>query len=177
MSLPRILEVENNKVVINEVILSIPEFKALLESLDIDSALMCFQYIWATYDPQSPYFNFDEVEREEMVLKDFPVHKYLNDLEMINAVEKAEQLYNSPIRKILRGTKSAVEKLVEYFDTMTIEAGRDGNITAVKAAIVDMPKMIKSYQEAELAYKQEVQRNRGDIQSAVDEDIDDDYND
>lgn len=175
MSLPRILEVENNKVVINEVILSIPEFKDLIESLDIDTALMCFQYIWAMYDPQSPYFNFDETEREEMILKDFPVHKYLNDLEMVSAIEKAEKLYNSPVRKILRGTKSAVEKLVEYFDTMTIEAGRDGNITAVKAAIVDMPKMIKAYQEAEQAYKTEVQRNRGDMKSAIDDDYEPDY--
>lgn len=177
MSLPRILEVENGKVIINETILSIPEFKELNESLDIDTSLMCFQYIWAMLDPYSPFFNFDETEREEQVLKDFPIHKYLNDLEMVSAIEKAEKLYNSPVRKILRGTKNAVEKLVEYFDTMTIESGRDGNITAVKAAIVDMPKIIKAYQEAEQAYKTEVQRNRGDVQSAVDEDIDDDYND
>lgn len=177
MSLPRILDVVNEKVVINEVILGIPQFNKLYNSLDNDTAIKCFQYIWAMYDPESPYFNYDEIDREEEVLKDFPVHQYLNEIEMIQAIEKAEKMYFSPIRKILRGTKNAIEKLVLYFDTMEIESGRDGNITAVKAAIVDMPKMIKSYQEAEQAYRIEVQKSRGNVQESVDEDYEDNFND
>lgn len=172
MALPRILTVDNGKVVLTEEILSIPEFNALWQHcLD----LLPFQFIWARYDSESPYLNLDEETMEEEILKDYPVHSYLNELEMIAAMEKAEKLYFSPVRKILRGTKTAVEKYVNYFSEMTLEAGRDGNLSAVKAAIVDMPKMIKSYQEAEQAYKSEIQRNRGDVKSAIDEDFDGDY--
>ena len=177
MSLPRILDVIGGKVIVNETILSVPHFRKLYESFDNDDALMCFQYIWAMYDPESPYYNYDETDREEEVLKDFPVHAFLNEIVMVHAIEKAEEMYFSPIRKILRGTKNAIEKLVNYFDTMEIESGRDGNITPVKQAIVDMPKMIKSYQEAEQAFKIEVQKSRGNVQESVDEDIEDEYND
>lgn len=173
MALPKILTVDtNNTVVIDEVILSVPEFKKLWNhSMDI----LPFQYLWAMWDPESPYSNFDETDKEEMILKDFPVHAYLNELEMVEAIEKAEKMYNSPGRKILKGTKVAIEKLINYFDTMEIESGRDGNIAQIKSAIIDMPKMIKSYNEAESTYKQEVEKNRGGVASAIDDEYTADY--
>lgn len=174
MSLPKILDVSEGKVVINESILSIPEFLQVWEKY---KDIQIFQYIYSMYDPESPYGNIDELDKEEFILKDYPIHGYLNEIDVIRCIEKAEKLYDSPIRKILKGTKNAVEKLVSYFDTMTIESGRDGNIAAVKSAIVDMPKIITAYQNAEQAYKQEVQRSRGDIQSAVDEDYESNYDD
>lgn len=175
MALPRILTVDtNNTVVIDEVILSVPEFNKLWNHcMDI----LPFQYIWAMYDPESPYTNFDETEKEEIVLKDFPVHSYLNDFVMIEAIEKAEKMYNSPGRKILKGTKIAIEKLISYFTTMEVESGRDGNIAQIKSAIIDMPKMIKSYNEAESTYKQEVEKNRGGVATAIDDNYESNYDD
>ena len=173
MALPRILTVDsNNTIVLDEVILTVPEFRKLWEHT---GDIMLFQFIWATCDPESPYTNLDEMDKEEMILKDFPVHAYLNEIEMVEAMEKAEKMYNSPGRKILKGTKVAIEKLIQYFDTMEIESGRDGNIAQIKSAIIDMPKMIKSYNEAESTYKQEVEKNRGGVATAIDDDYIADY--
>jgi hypothetical protein len=175
MALPRILTVDsNNSVVLDEVILSVPEFRIMWEHCQ---DLLPFQYIWGLFDPESPYLNFDEMDREEIVLKDFPIQGYLNDLEMINLINKAEKMYNSPERKILKGTKTAIEKLVQYFETMEIESGRDGNLSGVKASIVDMAKMIQSYKQVEQTYKQEVEKNRGGLASAIDDNYDSNYND
>ena len=174
MALPRILTVDsNNTIVLDEVILTVPEFRKLWEHC---RDIMPFQFIWGMYDPESPYTNFDEMDKEEMILKDFPVHAYLNEIEMVEAMEKAEKMYNSPGRKILKGTKVAIEKLIKYFETMEVEGnGRDSNLTAVKSAIIDMPKMIKSYNEAESTYKQEVEKNRGGVATAIDDDYVADY--
>lgn len=175
MALPKILTVDsNNTIIVDEVILSIPEFKALWDTYQ---DILPFQFIWAKYDPESPYSNYDEQDKEEMILKDFDVRDLLNEMEMIEACDKAEKLYDSPARKILSGTKVAIEKLINYFNTMTITGGKDGNIAAVKSAIVDMPRMIKSYNEAESTYKQEVERNRGGMAAPIDDDFESNYDD
>lgn len=169
MSLPKILTVENDRVVINEVILSIPEFRELYKVYNKD--VRPFQYLWAMYDPESPYMNYEEIlEREERIQEDFAGDYTVNDYEMAKAIRRCEELYNSPVRKILRGTKIAIEKLSNYFERMEIDSGRDGNLSQVKSAIVDMPKIIRAFLEAENAYKQEVSRARGETRSGVDED-------
>jgi hypothetical protein len=175
MALPRILTVENGKVVVDEVILGIPEFKQLYDYVDGD--ILPFQYIWSLLDPTSPFLNVLELEREEAVLKDFPVHNLLGDLKMIAAIEKAELLYFSPIRNILKGAKKAVENVSLYLQTTDVLDGRDGNLTQIVNTVKTLPQLIKAYQEAENSYLQEVQKNRGDSQKAVDEDVDDNYND
>jgi len=163
----KILTVHNDQVVIDEVIFSIPEFKALWDTY---KEVRPFQYLWALYDPESPYLELNDLERESKLLEDYPDESNIyNTIEFVEAKEKCELLYNTPLRKILKGAKAAVEKLAEYFTNEEISSGRDGNLTAIKAALVDLPKILKGYQEAESAYKREVSRNRANITEAVDE--------
>ncbi len=173
--LPRILTVSQNKIVLDETIFAVPEFNALLEFSQGDT--LPFMYIWGMYDPQSPYMNFEEHEREAQVLKDFPVQKYLQSIEMSEAIDKAERLYFSPLRKILAGAKRAVENISSFLSETEISDGRDGNLSQIVQTIKSLPQILKAYQEAENAYKQELQRNRGDAQNAVDEDYESDYDD
>lgn len=175
MSLPKIITVFDDKVVIDESILSIPEFKELWDtSRDVSP----FQYLWAMWDPESPYLNYSQLERESQVLKDFPpVTYHPTDIVMINAIKRCEELYYSPIRRLLDGAKSAVENVSDYLNNASITDGRDGNFTQVVNALKSLTSIIKAYQEAETAYKQEVQRNRAGVRSAVDEDADDNYYD
>jgi hypothetical protein len=173
--LPRILTVSQNKIVLDETIFAIPEFKALIEYTEGDT--LPFMYIWALYDPQSPFMNIEEHEREEAVMKDFPVYEYLQTMEMISAMEKAEKLYFSPLRKILKGAKKAVENISGFLEDTEISDGRDGNLTQIVSTIKSLPQILKAYQEAENAYKQELQRNRGDMKSAIDDDYESNYDD
>lgn len=173
MSLPRILTVQEDQVVIDEVILGIPEFKEVWEAYKNVSP---FQYMWAMWDPESPYLNYSQFDREAEVLKDFPPELYHpSDPVMIDATRRCEELYYSPIRRLLDGAKSAVENLSEYLNNTSITDGRDGNFTQVVNALKSLTSIIKAYQEAEVAYKQEVQRNRAGVRSAIDENVEDDY--
>ncbi len=173
MALPRILTVEKGKVVIDEGILSIPEFKDVIEVLGINY----LQYLYDKYDPESPYGHLDDDEREQEIIKDIPEDLDLNDFTMVKAIQKCEKLYNSPVRKILNGAKRAVEKLSVYFETEELESGRDGNLGAVVTAVIKLPQIITAYQAAENAYKQEVQKSRGNTKRAIDEDFVSNYDD
>ena len=63
MAIPKIIEIQQDRVVLNETILVIPEFKQLYEA----KGLAPFQYLWAKHDPQSPYQNYDIFEIDEKI--------------------------------------------------------------------------------------------------------------
>jgi hypothetical protein len=172
MSIPKILTVLEGKVVIDESVLSIPELKAVWETYQ---EIVYLQYLWARFDPESPYFDYDETERLDKIIGDYPCD--INDFTMIVAINKCEELYNSPIRKILMGAKKAVENLSLYLGTSEIESGRDGNLAQIVTTIKSLPQILKAYQEAENAYKMEVQKSRGNTKRAIDEDYNSDYDD
>jgi uncharacterized protein (UPF0262 family) len=167
MSLPKILTVHKGQVVIDESVLSIPEFKECYEMLGIDY----LQYIWARYDPESPYGNFDQYEIDGKILADIPSTLDMNDIVFIMARNKAEELYYSPIRDIMDGAKELIKKLSTYMRTTEIVHGRDGNVTAATSAITKLEQIIKSYLSSEASYKQEVQKSRGGQREAVDADF------
>jgi len=171
MAIPKIIEIQQGKVVLNETILVIPEFKQLYEA----KGLLPFQYLWAKHDPQSPYQNYDAFEVDEKIQADIPEHIDTNDLLFFKANKRCEELYYSAIRKILNGAKAAVEKVSFHFTTMEVTDGRDGNLTQVVNSIKSLEPLIKGYESAETAYTKEIQRNRADSISAVDEDAPDDY--
>lgn len=170
MSLPKIIELFENKVIVNPTILIVKEFKALYE----EQGLTPFQYLWGKFDPESPYLNYPDFEREEMILKDLPTpHSQTVKFEI--AEKKCEELYYSPLRNLLEGAKAGVEKVSNTLKFEDLTTGRDGNFTQITNAIKSLPLLIKSYTEAEIAYKKELQRNRGNVKDAVDEDFEDDY--
>ena len=167
-----IFEVEGNTLSFNIALLAIPEFKELMAKTSEQNA---FLSLWAFYAPDSPYFQYEELERPAKIKEDYPGSFY-NLFEYNVAREKAELMYTSTPKKLLIGAKAAVEKLAEYLATTEIEHGRDGNVSAVVQALKTIPLIINAYSVAEQAYKQELERARGHVRQGVDEDIEDDYN-
>jgi hypothetical protein len=167
----KILEIDGGRPVVNHAMLCVPEFVGLMEyTADINA----FMALWAMYDPESPYFEYDDIDRAVKVKQDYPGDFY-SSYEFNQAKHKAEEMYNSTPKKLLMGAKSAVEKLSSYLATTEIEHGRDGNVTAVVGALKAVPSIIQAYSVAEQAYKQEIERSRGQSRVGVDEDVEDDY--
>lgn len=175
MAIPKILTVEGTRIVLDEVIFAIPEFKKLYEHSKGD--LLPFMYIWAMQDPTSPYMDFSDLEKEEEVLNDFPVHDYLSEMPMVLAIKKAEKLYYSPIRDILDGARAAVKNVSIFLRNTPAEGGRDGTVTQIVSSLKSLDDIIKNYSKAEAAYLQEVQKNRAQQKNAVDENVSNDYED
>ena len=163
----KVIEVYDKKVIINDAILNVPEFKALYEKSGVEP----FQFLWALFDPESPYMNYTEDEREDKVAIDFPINQ--NDPLFLKAYRKCQDMYTSPIRRLLRGAKASIESLALYLETTSIEHGKDGNLSQVIMAQKSLPQIIKSFQATEEAYKNEVQKSRGYVQIGFDE-LDDD---
>lgn len=160
----RILNVVNEKVVLDEHILSVPEFKLLW---DQTQEIVYFQYLWATFDPFSPYFNYPELDKEGLILQDYPID--IDNDYFLEAKRKAEELYTSPIKRLLTGTKASIETIADHLQNASISDGRDGNITQITSTISKLPTLIKAYQATEEAYNQEISKARGSVNLGVDE--------
>jgi hypothetical protein len=157
--LGKIIEVYKGDVITNTSIIVIPQLKDLPKEY--------YTHLWALFDPESPYFNYEEHEREEKIQEDIPVNQ--NDPKFVAAYNKCKEMYDSPIRKLLRGAKAGIEKLSQYLETTTVTSGRDGNITQVINAAKDLPRLIQAYQATEQAYRLEVQKSRGQMLIGYDE--------
>lgn len=165
----KIISADRGKVVLDEVIYTIPEFKELWEET---KEIGYIQFLWALYDPESPYQNLPNHEVEDRVKEDIsnahPEVDFFNEYFLV-AREKAESLYYSPIRRLLDGAKAAVENIADFMKNTTITDGRDGNIAQIRGTIKELASMIKNYEATEESYKKEMSKTRGSSILGIDE--------
>lgn len=168
-TLPKVITIDKGNVVIDENIYTIPEFKNLWKKT---KSSVPFHYIWAMYDPESPYMNLTDEEREEQIKKDILTgEKFDRDsVEFSLAMKRAEKLYDSPIRKLMRGAKVNIDNLAMYLETVQIEHGRDGNLNTLINLHKNLLPLIKNFSAVESEYRQVVSRARGNAAGGLGED-------
>jgi hypothetical protein len=119
----KIFDIDNNKVVINPQSLSIPEFKTLWDrdkNKLKPKATKEISYIVFLCDESidNPYRAYKDIERENVLLKDFMSEGWTPDEKVLAAIEKYKELKQTTNSRLLRSAKRAADKLAEYFDTI-----------------------------------------------------------
>lgn len=157
--LAKIFDVINGQVVINHNCLSIPELKAVHDKYQ--DPIPAFNYLHFMFDPESPYANIEEQEKEETLLRDFPGEYTLEDEEMINAVKKMEELLVTPTYRYYLDNKTLLEKLGKFARETPITTGRDGNLSALSMQVKSVGKTIMEFKQLEKFVLQEIKEGRG----------------
>lgn len=128
----QIFDIENNKVVLSASSLVIPEFKKLWDrdkDKDKHKATKEISYVVFLCDESvnNPYRAYKDIEREQVLLKDFMGEEWIPDEEILKAIEKYKELKQTTNSRLLRSAKRAADKLAEYFDTVDFSLiGKDG---------------------------------------------------
>ncbi len=174
----KILTVKEDKVVINEVVLSIPELKSVLDyytvNEDRETAILALTFLHYMYDPESPYWNQSADIMESNIRKDFRGrYNPKFDEVMINAANKLEE-FETPISRAVRALKNSLDKLSTYLTNTEISTGRDGNMAEVLRAHEKYPIILRNFRSAVKDFTAEITKNRGNSKSAIDEDDDTD---
>lgn len=162
----KLITIDKNEVVIDEIILSIKEFKELWEKTH---SSLPFRYIWSMLDPESPYMNIPDDEREEEVTKDlesFDKHS----VEFVLAYKRAERLYDSPIRRLMQGARTNINNMANYLNNVTVEHGRDGNLNTLINFHKNLLPLIRNFSAVETEYRQIVSKARGNAAGGLGED-------
>jgi hypothetical protein len=168
----KIFDIIDGEIVINEFILTIPVLRAVKDAYT--DPMPAFKFLRNRYDLESPYASVPEEEIEEQLLKDFPGEYTLEDLPMRNALEYFENK-RTPIQRFFTDSKLLLEKMGVYGRNATLEAGRDGNISAMQRQLSSVGKTITEFKALQKIVEEEIaelkqNKNRGGHDSSYDED-------
>jgi len=129
----RLFDLHNGTVVPSEHCHTLKDLKAIISKYP-DDYLNAFAYIFYMTCPNpdlNPFFDVVETEKEEMILKQLNANFSPEDPEIVAALKLCEKLYETPTLRSYMGIKKMLDRLAKYMETAPIEAGRDGNITAL----------------------------------------------
>jgi hypothetical protein len=141
----KIFELIANQPIITAEALLIPQFKKIWDmdkSKDKGQAIKELSYIYLTTDYKSIYASFPHDIKIDTVSKDLFKTSYKPSKEVLEGIEKYEELQDSFNMQFLKSAKFAAEKNMQYFRSVDYEE-RDikGNpvykIKEVQAALKD----------------------------------------
>lgn len=135
--IPKIFDVQNNKVILNDVVLRIPLLKDFVSKRE--DALDVFNIIWFYFDLQSPYVNVEEDLKLDIILEDLKLTDklYKTDPEFCKIFDWVKDKYQTTGEKFWLNHKRNIENIGVWASTPVV-GGKDGDaaqkISAAKEA-------------------------------------------
>lgn len=171
--IPKIFDIENNVLIINENILSIPELKAVYDNYeDKDTMMNAFHFIRHMCDPYGAYNNMSEEEREETLTYDFVGDYSPEDDVIIAAIAKLKKLYMSPQYQFYLDSKQLLYTTGEWARTASVrDTDKNGNLSQILGHLKSVGKTITEFSILEKQAEKELQKMkmRGNRAVAYDE--------
>ena len=142
----KLLEIENKTVKPTEHCQTIKWLRVIQEKYP-DNMLKIYAYIFYMACPSedNPYFNLPGDIKEDAIVEDLEIDFSLEEEEIIEAIEKATKLYETPTLRAYTGIKTALDNIAEYMANTTITDGKDGNIAQIRAVAKDFDAIRQSY--------------------------------
>jgi hypothetical protein len=151
----KIFNLANNKVVFDTELLLIPEFKALWDAdknKTKDLAFKQFAYIYFIIDSGSPYSNFPEHKRKELVGKDIFKGEVKETPALKAAMDKYVQMSESPTQRLLTSVKSKIDDVASFLKNTEIT---EDSLAPVLKAIESTSKLVSQLATLEDAVNKE----------------------
>jgi len=151
----KIFNLANNKVVFDTELLLIPEFKALWDAdknKTKDLAFKQFAYIYFIIDSGSPYSNFPEHKRKELVGKDIFKGEVKETPGLKAAMDKYVQMSESPTQRLLTSVKSKIDDVASFLKNTEIT---EDSLAPVLKAIESTSKLVSQLATLEDAVNKE----------------------
>lgn len=132
--------------------------------------IMAYIFYMSCKDTFNPYFNLPEVEKEDHILRDLQPEFDTEDLSIIRAIEKAKELYSTPITRSYDSMAIMMENLNEYIAEAKITDGKEGNVGNVIRLLKDFKSIRESYNELMKEVEEEAKlKARGNTAIAYDQ--------
>lgn len=144
----KMFNIVEKRVVIDEDVLLIPEFKAVVDEYKDDAInALCFIYYYCNY--KSPFANFQPEKREEKLMGMYNKNSAftLEDPVMIEAMNLYMEMQWTPTRELLDAVEVAMFKMANYLKSASIIDGRDGNLIQIGNIMKNIGSTVGSYDE------------------------------
>lgn len=142
----RLFEIQNKTLIPTEHCYAIKWLKVIMDEYP-DNYLKVYAYIFymTCPSPDNPYFNLVEDEKEEAIIHDIAVDFSTEDDVIIEALDRAEKLYETSSVRAFQGLKKAMDNIADYMGNRPITDGKDGNIGQIRAMAKDFDNIRQSY--------------------------------
>jgi len=143
----KLFDVQNKVIVPTEHCYNIKTLKAIMENYeDYMQEYFYLFYMTCPNPDMNPFFDIAEYDKEEIILRELGELKfYLEDDEVIAALDLMRKMYETPTLRMYMGFKTAVDNLGNYLRDITYTDGKDGNLTQVVNAAAKFDAIRKSY--------------------------------
>jgi hypothetical protein len=163
----KIFDIINGDVVITAEALAIPAFKTIWDndkSKSKGKATNEIKYVAFLCDhSKSPYRDFPEYEKEALIKKDVFGVGWQPDVHVKEACTKYLQLTETPTMRLLRASKSAVDKLAIYLESVDFDKldsnGKPYSARDVVFNLGNIGNLVKSLNVLETAVRMEQTEN------------------
>jgi len=151
----RLFDVQNGKVIPTEHAYTLNFLKDIMETYPEEYTAIfayCF-YMTCPSPDMNPFFNIQESEKEELILRELRLDDTYPDFEVDDrkikdALLMCEKLYETPTYRAYKGIKSMLDRLASYMEKTPIEHGRDGNINSLVNAAAKFEQIRSSFKGA-----------------------------
>ena len=151
----KIFDLVNNKINFDSSLLIVPEFKNLWDkdkTKTKDYAFKQFAYIYFICDSNSPYSNFPEDKRKEIVGKDMFKDEIKINSDLLEAIKKYNDLSESPTQRLLSSVKSKIDGVATFLNNTDIN---EDSLVSVLKAIESTSKLVSQLATLEDAVNKE----------------------
>lgn len=164
--LPKIFDVQDGKIIENDILLRIPILRNLTEKYD--DALDMLSVIWFYYDIESPYISYEEETKLECIIEDlgFTDREYKLNIDFCEVLDWCKDKYESTGERFWRNHKRNIENIGIWTST-PVTGGREGDASQKISAAKEARKL---YTEL-ISFENEVKSNlksRGQAEIAYD---------
>lgn len=132
----KLFDVVNNAVVPTEHCYTLNFLKDIMDTYP-DDYLKIYQYLFYMTCPNpdlNPFFDVPEEDKEEQILHELlPVEFSTEDELIISALEKCNQLYETPTKRAYLGIKISLDNMAKALANTSFTFGRDGSATGLLA--------------------------------------------
>lgn len=164
----KIFDILNGEVIISAEGLAIPAFKSIWDSdksKSKEKAMDEIKYIAFLCDNmKSPYKDFPEYDKDKIIKRDIFGDENWEPSEVVkSACEAYLKMHDTPVMRLLRASKSAVDKLAIYLEgvdfSKTDSSGKHYSARDVVFNLGNIGNLVKSLSTLEEAAKREQLEN------------------
>ena len=158
-----LFDVNDKKLVPSIHCYGIPWLKRIMDNFPKEY-IDIYKYIFYTTCPDStlnPYVNMPEETREAIIITDIKPTFWLEDLMIIDTMEKCRKMYETPTFRAWRAAKKGVDKIADWLDVTEITEGKDGSGTLYNTYMSKIADYNKQYKDLEEELHKEQAKVRG----------------
>lgn len=129
----RLFDLQNGKVIPTEHCYTIGYLKDIMDEYPEDylSVYAFLFYMTCPNEDLNPYFNMNEGEKEEIIMRDVRGNFTTEDPLVIIALSNMLVMFTTPTSRAYTGIKIALDNMGEVMATTKPTFGRDGSATAL----------------------------------------------